>query len=89
VGHASVRAATADNAIIVLRNIFSSRHEYLEVDNGGNDRWFRSTGGSEAIVGVDGEMHHADRAFAQRKTPGSFLPGVSLVFQVFRDQKLR
>jgi hypothetical protein len=25
----------------------------------------------------------------KRKTPGSFLPGVSLVFQVFRDQKLR
>jgi hypothetical protein len=26
---------------------------------------------------------------AKRKTPGSCLPGVSLVFQVFRDQKLR
>src|SRR6185312_11363963 len=25
----------------------------------------------------------------KEKTPGSFLPGVSLVFQVFRDQKLR
>jgi hypothetical protein len=26
---------------------------------------------------------------AQRKTPGSFLPGALRVFQVFRDQKLR
>jgi hypothetical protein len=49
------------------------------------------TGGSDAIVnvGLDEEVHHADGAFDQRKTPGSFLPGVSLVFQVFRDQKLR